>query len=55
MYAQIVYAKHGIAEDGKGQYKMEVLFGSEVSKSARNHESTPLMTQSKSNSASAGA
>ena len=28
--AQIVYAKHGIAEDGKGQYKMEVLFGSEV-------------------------
>ena len=27
---QIVYAKHGIAEDGKGQYKMEILFGSEV-------------------------
>jgi hypothetical protein len=27
---QIVYAKQGIAEDGKGQYKMEILFGSEV-------------------------
>jgi hypothetical protein len=29
--AQIAYAKRGIAEDGKGQYKMEVLFGAEVS------------------------
>jgi hypothetical protein len=29
-FSQIVYAKHGIAEDGKGQYKMEILFGSEV-------------------------
>jgi hypothetical protein len=45
LYAQIVYAKHGIAEDGKGQYKMEVLFGSEVSESERNHGSKPLMTQ----------
>jgi cathepsin B len=27
---EIAYAKHGIAEDGKGQYKMELLFGEEV-------------------------